>query len=595
MRRLALLSLLFLSTSALAGTNDLSVGWIARLPRIDYVWNSTNPTREGWPAEGSTVTWVANVRWLGDVPLKGVTYRWTIDGVEARNGTLDFAAGSLVQAELPWTWTFTRHEIAFEIDSDHVIQETEERNNRLLVYSNAISIGLYAERTFWNTLSSQLAPAGIGATTFDDWMQVEVRRLNQMAQYAIYPETPDGVLERWRIDDIHVVDDGALPLTPPYSEARDWSAPALDIPGLYPNVHDHTVDVQWGFPTFTASWFLDPSGKPWDAGRLTVNWSLLHEFQHARTMIDTYAWDVTPAQDNIGFSPLPPAAINYYYYTTPFHGMMDLEWNHFDRYTAVALNRMLGQRATQGNYNEPWNLGWFLNDFASDNRIRLLRPDGTPIANKKVTLYRPTGASVANWSAQPYAMTYDDAHSTQMTTDAQGRIDVGHNPFADGRIFAFVEKANGVVVVRVDDGTARRWAYLNSLEFNMAYWAGQTDVANMDVTTDPPRCRDSLEANAFSPHSEEAVSTRDVTFTFSADQWIEYDLFWTVDGSAPTKVDVPASSTGRASVTLTLPPGHIVWWWVQQESSDPPCPLVHSSIYAFDHLSEMPKRRAAHR
>lgn len=195
MPRLGLLSLLLFATTALGAENDLSVAWISRLPRIDYVWNSPNPTVEGWPATGSTVTWVANVRWLGAEPLHNVKFRWTIDGAEVRRGTLDFAAGSLVQAELPWTWTFTRHEIAFEIDGTRKIPETEERNNRVAVDSDAIAIGLYVERTFWETLGARAASAGIGARTFDDWMQHQVLRFNDMARYALYPE--DGDTRRW--------------------------------------------------------------------------------------------------------------------------------------------------------------------------------------------------------------------------------------------------------------------------------------------------------------------------------------------------------------------------------------------------------------
>lgn len=89
---------------------DLSVAWIGRNPKIDYVWKSADPTVEGWPAVGSTVTWVANVRSLGTESLQGVAYRWLIDGVVVKSGTLDFPPQSLVQAELPWTWTFARHE-----------------------------------------------------------------------------------------------------------------------------------------------------------------------------------------------------------------------------------------------------------------------------------------------------------------------------------------------------------------------------------------------------------------------------------------------------------------------------------------------------
>ncbi|MFP5247020.1 MAG: hypothetical protein ACLGH0_10040, partial [Thermoanaerobaculia bacterium] len=42
--------------------DELTIGWISRTPELEFVWGSTNPTREGWPAAGSTVTWRAHVR-----------------------------------------------------------------------------------------------------------------------------------------------------------------------------------------------------------------------------------------------------------------------------------------------------------------------------------------------------------------------------------------------------------------------------------------------------------------------------------------------------------------------------------------------------
>src|SRR5688500_4640449 len=102
---------LLLANVGFAAERDLSVGWIARNPKVDYVWNSSNPTREGWPEEGSAITWVSNVRWLGEAPISGVDYRWLVDGQLVRAGTLNFGPESLVQSELPSTWTFARHEI----------------------------------------------------------------------------------------------------------------------------------------------------------------------------------------------------------------------------------------------------------------------------------------------------------------------------------------------------------------------------------------------------------------------------------------------------------------------------------------------------
>ena len=588
MRWLATLSLFLLATTAVATENDLSVAWIARLPRIDYVWNSANPTVEGWPAAGSTVTWVANVRWLGSEPRRGVSYCWTIDGVAVRKGTLDFGPESLVTAELPWTWTFVRHEIGFEIDNMRLVAETEERNNRLVVYSNALGVGIYVERTYWTTVSPKFKSAGIGVTTFDDWIQKQVRRFNEIAANAFYPETPNGVLDRWRVDAIHVVEDGALPLAPPLAEARDWGADPGGYGTLYPNVLDHTVDMQWGFPATTAGFW--PEYTPWI---LMMGNSYVHEWSHARTMIDTYAWDLTPSADFVNLDPAPPVE-SYAYYNTPEQGLMHFDWGHVDRFTAVAMNRMAGRRALRGNYNEPWDLGWFLNDFAEQNRVRLVRGDGTPIRNSQVLLYRSTAEDVDWKNGKGYGMVFNNTPAQTLTTDSEGRILVGKNPFADGRIYAFVEKANGICILRIQDGATRRWAYLDSLQFNLAYWRGQTQLADIEVMAGAPMCRDALGPGNIGPAPEALVTTPVVHFRIPVTREIPYDLYYSANGAPPVKIAVPArAATETADIPLTPPAGRIVWWFIEGISS-PPCPPQHSSVYAFDHDVPRPWKPVSH-
>ncbi|HVS33522.1 MAG TPA: hypothetical protein VMS98_18955 [Thermoanaerobaculia bacterium] len=574
-----------MATAVPAAERDLSVAFIAREPRIDYVWNSSNPTREGWPEPGSEVRWVAHVRWLGSEPLRNVGYRWLVDGEVARTGTLDFKPEALVTTELPRTWTFERSEIVFEIDPARAIDETEERNNRVALHTDSLGIAFYVERTFWDGIGARIRRGRFGANTFDDWVQKRVRHFNEMAAYAIYPETPRGVLDRWRIDAIHIVEDGALPLVPPYVEARDWGAPPPAWGGLYPNVLDHTVDMQWGYPAFTVDYWSDSA--PWN---LTIGNATLHELAHARTMIDVYAWNLTATGDVVRLDPAPPA-VNGAYYSTRQHGMMHFDWGHIDRYSAIAMNRMAGRRALSGNYNEPWDLGFFLNDLPSRNRVRLVRPDGSAIANRAVRIYRVTGEKID----APYGMVFDATPDLELTTDAEGVIEVGRNPFAEGDVVAFVDRANGVAIVEILDGETRRWAYLDSLEFNLAYWRGNTAIAEYEVMADAPVCNDDLGPSAVTPSPEAVVTTREVLFHFPAARGREYVLFIGIDGELPHRVEVPAEDRTTRTLKRALPPGRVVWWF-EDEKVAAPCPARHSSIYAFDHESEaMPRRRSIRR
>jgi hypothetical protein len=77
--RISLLLLLLSSFAIESAAGDLTVGWISRHPEIDYVWNSSNPSREGWPADGEIVTWRANVRSWFDTEQR-VAYVWYLDG-----------------------------------------------------------------------------------------------------------------------------------------------------------------------------------------------------------------------------------------------------------------------------------------------------------------------------------------------------------------------------------------------------------------------------------------------------------------------------------------------------------------------------------
>jgi hypothetical protein len=252
------------------------------------------------------------------------------------------------------------------------------------------------------------------------------------------------------------------------------------------------------------------------------------------------------------------------------------------------MNRLAGRRAIRGNYNEPWDLGWFLNDFADQNRVRLVRGDGTPIRNAQVFLYRSTAEDVDWKNGKGYGMVFNNTPAQTLTTDGEGRILVGKNPFADGRIYAFVEKANGICILRIQDGAIRRWAYLDSLQFNLAYWRGQTQLADIDVMAGAPLCHDALGPGAITPPPEALVTTPEVHFTFHVDLAMPYELWYAANGAAPVKVDVPARGTsGTADIPLTLPAGRIVWWFVEGRAN-PPCPPQHSSIYAFDH--DVPKR-----
>jgi hypothetical protein len=306
-------------------------------------------------------------------------------------------------------------------------------------------------------------------------------------------------------------------------------------------------------------------------------------------MIDTYAWNVMRESDVVELRP-GPGMTGFYYYASTEHGMMHFDWGHIDRYTAVMMNAMAGQRARRGNYNEPWDLGWFLDDIPAGNRVQFLRYDGRPVANTPIRIYRAKPAP----EVAPYAMRFSAPPDFNFTTDGEGRVTLPANVFADDGITAFVDRSNGVAVVELLSEPQRQWAFLESLHFNLAWHRGHRDMAEYTVTTNRPACPDGLGPSASRPEADVLVSTPSVTLQFPV--WFErrYRLFYAVDGGDPVSLDVGPFTDTPARITLSLPPGRINWWFVDLEP--PFCPPARSSLFAFDHeLLDGPRRRAVGR
>lgn len=567
---------------------DLSVGWISRLPQIDYVWASENPAAEGWPVPGEQVTWVAHVRNLSGRSLEGISYQWLLDGKVVESGVATLATDVVTTFELPRSWTFDRHELVFEIDTTDAVEEIEERNNRLLIHTDALTVGFWVEQTFWNSIREVLVRADIGATTFDDWMQRQVRRFNEMAALARYPETPDGVLDRWRIDAIHLVPDDSLPLYPPGPEVPDWGADPSSYPTLYPDSTDRSIDMQWGFPARAAPFFQDRT-----AWTLLYD-SLIHELGHARYLVDVYGWDVSVPRDVVQLNPPPPATEFGWLHKTTEFGLMNTQWGFIDRYSAIALNRIAGQRATRGHYNEPANIGTFLNDLPEWNRVTPVTPDGTTFPRSRVRVYQASGERDPDFESHPYRLVFDGQPDLELETDQHGAVLLGRNPFSDGDLVLAVDRINVTAILEIiDDAGASHWGYLESLQFTLAYWRGQTEMADHRLLVDAPVCFNSLGPDAVSPHPEALLDTPVVTFEWPGNIGRSYELWYMVDGGEPRQIVIaPRLSNRPVSVDVPLRGKRVAWWILTHDSTvSPLCPAQRSSLFFFDLDLELRSRQ----
>jgi hypothetical protein len=553
-RVLILVSLVSVCNSAFAA--DLTVGWISRLPELEYVWNSSNPKVEGWPAAGSTVTWRANVRSWFDEP-KTVAYAWKLGTREIVRGTAALAPNAYTAIDLARPWSFTRERLSVSIDTGNAVAEQSEANNELEVVTDALSVGLWVEQGFYDYFRANQHRLGVGSTSFEDWANRMIATYNDMAAMAVYPETPNGVHDRWRLQKIVIVPDDALPLVPPVVPQRGEGPPGAVT---QPDSSDRTVDLQWGFRTSSAGSYSDLT-RVATSNPFYVNGPVIHEIGHARYLTDVYAFDLrhVPPENVVSIAELAP---NGYVFYTPEQGLMNRNYTFLDRYSAAALNLIAGHRAVSGNYNEPENLGDYLNDLPSQNRLTIRDAEGSLVANAEVELYLSEPFKVEAW----YASDYDDVPEVKLRTDANGQVLVGRNPFSiSGPVLKDWGAANVIAIVRAGG----KWGFLESRIFNLAYWRGETTFADHELIVGRAKQCGNRGPTIQAPAWDSTAATPALRWSSVAGA-VRYDVYAASPESprprllgSTTSTQMSASFSGRT------------YWWVEAVFADS-CPPLRS-------------------
>jgi hypothetical protein len=473
---------------------DLTIRYVERLPAIGYVLDATDPTTQGWPEKGSVVTWRAHLRNWTSTSMAGVDYVWTLDGVPAASGSFSVGQNTEASLDFPWPWERTRHRLELRVDASNRFTVPGGPRNHILIDTDALAVGLYVEQGVYDYFRQHQAELRIGNSSFDDWAQLQVELWNLIFERATYADSPQGVLDRVRIDAVHLVPDGSLPLDP---LARSIGG-SFDPPQARPNVGDTSVDLEWGFPLaeVTGGIYNDTRSLATN-NQFYYSGFIQHEMGHARYLVDVYPWDVydgtagssvelTEGGVHVAgsrYMPGTPATVNgvpgIQVHRTPHQGLMNSDWRYVDDYSAAALNLIAGRRAVDGNYNEPANLGAFLNDLPRDNQVTLRDPSGRPLSNARVQVFQSTPGDSRG---QYYTKLFDATPDLERQADAQGQVRLGQNPFSNDGPVRFVDaSANGTIILRVEQGGQVGYAFLESSDFNMEYWRGHLDLGQYSL------------------------------------------------------------------------------------------------------------------
>lgn len=423
---------------------DLDVVFIERDPlywRYDIVYYPPgyNPherpgteDRKQWPDPGETVTFTAHVINKGDSASGAFGWRWIFDGQVVDSGQEpNLSAGAEFTAAYDWAWEteWDDHTIAFEVDYDNAIAESCEANNTVEDPTNALSFKFHVEQTTYDWFNQHTN--GMGSESWEDWGQLQVSFLNGLMADAEHPLTPEGALERVRLDEVEVHPDGTLP---------DWGTHAPD---------DWNWDGRWGF----TKELIDEGFYEEHPEYLTgPEWSLMHELGHQLGLIDLYQLDIWDVGTDVY-----PGEINFS--CSRQGALMHTVGRYICDHTARALNRNLHKR--RGYFGD------YLFDIPEQNHLRILDGNRDPIDSAEVWV----------WQAQErYIYNPPDYHGF---TDGNGLFELGPEPFGDIHVVG----VNSVCLVKVEAYGQTDYEWYEILQFNLAYWGGQTDRFVHEVQT----------------------------------------------------------------------------------------------------------------
>ena len=454
---------------------DLDVTFIERTPRYDYDAAPNNPE------PGDLVTFHGHIKNWGPGAIASVDFRWQLDGDTVAIGTLtNVAAGE--ERVVTWSWTFEGgdHWVKLTVDPDNLVDEPSEANNEIADRTNGIIVGFWVEQSVYDYFHNYQHMLGVGSNSWEDWAQRQMGKWNELCEEAIWPDSPQGVLDRVRIDKIIVVADGELPLGP-------WGLPTNN-----PDVRDKTVDLMWGFPaTLLDGTMYSNHYTANESNAFYIEQSLLHELGHARYLIDCYGFDVHNTAHHGGHDAvqiwegdvyvggseyMPFLAWDEVLYYNQSGGVMSGPYGfQWSPYEAGALNLIAYQRACCGNYNAPANIGVFLQDLPATNHVRFVAQNGLPWDGASVRVYQAEAGP--GW----YGKTIDNTYDLEFTTDADGYAHLPRNPFTDGDILHTYGIANSAMVLRVEHEEQIWYRFMEVSELNMEYWRGHEQDAYYEI------------------------------------------------------------------------------------------------------------------
>lgn len=452
---------------------DLDVLMIERTPTYerynlpDYnadfeIGKPSNLAAKHQPTKGEKVTFTAKIQNKGKAE-SSAAYKWILDGKVVGSGRTDaLPPRASREIEIEWAWDPADHDLTFELTPDK--PDFCPANNGLTIRTNALLLKFMVERGLIARMEQKTNM--VGSYSLEDWVQGQVRFMNQLFAESKYDFAPKGIEQRVMVGRIEYVDDGHLP--------------TLGAGPFKVGEFDTTVDGGRGLTALDDPWnsgagapcFMNFIGRQDDA------W--LHELSHQIGVIDDYQFITEPEDNQVN-------GVGFNYKNTGLMGGGDISPypSLGTLYSLYSPSNVAGLNATKGHRRGFF--GEYLFNMPRECSIRLLGQDGKPLANAEVKVFQVEGRKI------------DTKPEQQGRTDANGVLklvnrkveggpyrtatgcELRDNPFG----FIHVVGFNGVALVTADTPSGPLYGFYSVPEFNVEFARGNKDKATIPVRLQP--------------------------------------------------------------------------------------------------------------
>lgn len=445
---------------------DLQIACIARTPRYPryapnytyyeitepsgfgpYVFSAAtslglgqNANTKRFPDLGEPVTYTATVRNRGTNAWNGTLVgQWTLDGLPAGavNLPASLAPGQTTTASVVIPWDGQPHELKLAL----ALADARPGNNSFTMDTKSVAFLSYIDRTYAEDFreNTKNYPQA-NSDDMIDWLNLHMQRFNEMFDDA-------GTSKRVHFDVLEVLED----------DAPDPNIATIDF-AIFP------FRYRAGEGSLRLSGYYSSTED--------LDFGLLHEMGHQLGLIDIYRLDMSPQANqvsNTGYAAIPCL----------MHGCSPFISPH----SAGAMS--LWKDKAHGYF------GQYLYSTPAETRVRILGTDGKPLPNATITVYqkceRPGLGEVITTQAKAQGVTDSAGEWTIPNVSIDPNLapttfagdTLKPNPFG----YIAVIGTNGLLLLKIEHKGFTDYAWLDIIEVNNAYWAGQTGTAVFERKT----------------------------------------------------------------------------------------------------------------